>query len=1814
MRKKWTANCLRIGIATMLVIAGLGLWGQESLATTKYHSLEDMSEKEKEAYLLAKKYEDNQSMSMAISFPSKYFNKKSVKTSKISAGKQGILPSKYDSRNNGVVSTVKNQDISGCCWAFAIAESVQDSYASANSGTKLDLSEAQLAYFMYNQPTDGLSLLREDKVAGRNEDGKKVENGSCEFYNIGGNPWLSIFGISRGIGFTNENEVSFKDLLKAINKGKTYIPKESQCYPANEYRLTDAYIVSVDEESNVIKQMVMEKGAGTIAYNNSAEGYDYTTYAYYNPDSKPGKTNHAVTIVGWDDNYSRRNFFNEPEHDGAWLIKNSWGKGWGNAGYFWLSYDEPSIQSGTVYFYDADTCLYDHIYQYDGTMSYDTIEKEYTHSANVFTAKQSELLKAVSFHTVESNTDCEVRIYKNVKGEKPTDGDMVTELTGLYYKQPGYHSIELDDVIELEQGEVFSVVIKETLNGDATTIYVDRDHDNKWVVSDSSSEFGESYVSMDGMNWEDLSADGNSNVRIKAFADVKEEEIQGTLEFEEESYEVTANEPTILNVKMGNQIVNDKVHLTFTVDEVDGKDIADVDDLGNVTGKLAGKTKVTVAYAGQSATCELTVKVIPVEKIEKEIGYATKENPVKTRVGNKVQLEWSLQPIGAIADITWKIAEGKVGACVDQTNKFIASQSGLYRVIATATGVNGESVSEDFYVLAEYDLTECSDDITKMQYMPYDNRQMKFFTYASDDVNDYIVTFSDDSLLEDQYDYLYVYGVGVDCTLDTIYKDVDIIHNQNNENWLEDNDWEDEDWIEEDPATRCEYFGRYTGEELKERNLRIQGDKVVLVFVSDEYTTANGFRVTNIEATRPIESITTTENEITVEAGTNTMLKDLPFTFYPSDYNNEVLYRSDNEKIVTIDKDGTMHAQKEGSATITLLSFMNAGYGTGDYMNEDEDYWDEEEIPYVKATLKVIVTAMDLKSLTFKDSELVLTRNEKKQIDFVEELADKYVITYTSDHPGIVSVNEDGEIVAAGIGTATITASIGNLTSELSVTVSAPNPMTLDDLQSPHDYMDGMDEYYEYKSTNESVSCLKLRFDNRSELDSYDRLEVLDRDGNLIKKYRDWIGSATVIVPGNTVKFHLVTSMTAADDDYSDDDYGDDDFYYDDDDEDDASPSPSVAYGFRVKSIEEGVIPTAISLEDITLDISGYDDSSDCLNPKLEPEGAIADIRYELENTDIADILYDDYDNARAIQGKLNGETNITATAYGTDGNVIIGADGKPLAVTEKVTVKGNAIDSLEWRDENGNIVNEITMYNDDQVSAPIHVTPDDSTEKINFIFEPSDIVAANQYGNLVEFSTEELNIEEPMDVQVIAVSGTEKIRTEKALTIHVIPYNKEEYENDEIDVQKAQYYGLSFDEVGYNDGNNGKTAEEMTIEDIQSPHDYVYDTKVAWSYRSSGAESVKITFSKKTYLEYECDWVYIYNAAGDLLYYLTGSQIYDNNGIKIKDSKTLTIPGDGFKIGMSSDDDEGSEEWGFALTSIEPIVSDISPTDSEPDDSKPGSTDEKMSDEESEDVKKDDSTPDGSQEKTSDKEPEDVRKGESMPDDAGKKSSDEESEDLKKNDSTQDSQQEKSSDIKPKDVNKNESTAVGMNTNEKQSDVRTTNVKVSSLKLTGISHYLAPGKKLILSATVLPVNATNTTVVYKSSNVQYATVSKYGVVKATKKGAGKTVTITATAEDGSGVYETYKIKISKKPVKLIKVTAAKSAKAGEKVKIKVKVNPKKGAYTKVLYTCLTPEYAKVTPKGVVTINKNVNKKTVKIRVSTLDGTNKKKTIKIKVQ
>ena len=174
--------------------------------------------------------------------------------------------------------------------------------------------------------------------------------------------------------------------------------------------------------------------------------------------------------------------------------------------------------------------------------------------------------------------------------------------------------------------------------------------------------------------------------------------------------------------------------------------------------------------------------------------------------------------------------------------------------------------------------------------------------------------------------------------------------------------------------------------------------------------------------------------------------------------------------------------------------------------------------------------------------------------------------------------------------------------------------------------------------------------------------------------------------------------------------------------------------------------------------------------------------------------------------------------------------------------------------------------------------------------------------------------------------------------------------------------------------------------------------------------------------------------------------------------------------------------------------------------------------------------------------------------------------------------------------------------------------VKVTSIRLSGISKQIAAGKKLTLKAAVLPKTASNKKLLWKSSNTKVATVTQGGVVTLKKKTGSKKVTITATATDGSKKYASWKITSMKGIVKKIKITGSKPVKAGKKLKLKAKVTATKKANKKLLWTSGNTKYATVNAKGIVTTNKSAKGKTVKITAMATDGSGKKKTVKIKMK
>ena len=196
-------------------------------------------------------------------------------------------------------------------------------------------------------------------------------------------------------------------------------------------------------------------------------------------------------------------------------MRNSWGTGWGDAGYFYVSYydtvfacDEPN-----VVFDDAEPGgNYSGIYQYDplGWTSSYGYSSDSAWFANEFTASASDQLAAVSFYAAEPASS--YTLY---------EGDSLSSLTADgsgSLSVAGYHTVSLSSPAQLTSGQLFVVAVQLTTPGYDYPIPLETNIPG--YTSDATSAAGESFISYSGSAWTDLtscSGCGQANVCLKAF-------------------------------------------------------------------------------------------------------------------------------------------------------------------------------------------------------------------------------------------------------------------------------------------------------------------------------------------------------------------------------------------------------------------------------------------------------------------------------------------------------------------------------------------------------------------------------------------------------------------------------------------------------------------------------------------------------------------------------------------------------------------------------------------------------------------------------------------------------------------------------------------------------------------------------------------------------------------------------------------------------------------------------------------------------------------------------------------------------------------------------------------------------------------------------------------------------------------------------------------------------------------------------------------------------------------------------------------------
>ena len=367
----------------------------------------------------------------------------------------------YNAMSKNIITSVKDQTSgSELCWAFSAVSAAETSSIINKISSSPNYSEYQLGYFALNsaKTTDPLGLLKGDS-----------NSGGKSYYINGGNPRIAMLAMASGIGVVEE------DSNTAFSKASSTSSLDTKYeYSKNAATLKESRAV-YNSEISYVKDLVYTYGSVSTGLHYPDSSYESISkyikkvgsYASLNYTGSVG-SNHAVTIIGWDDNYSPDNFVQKPSKSGAWLIKNSWGTA--NNPYMWVSYEDSSLIEQESYAFNMQKAdAYDYNYQYDGSFSSAYLAVPNGQSiANVYTVSgnSKEQLSSVSILLYDDQVSYQVAVYKNPDTGKPASGTKVAEVkSSSPTTYPGLYNIKLPSPVTFSKGDRFSVVFTLSDNG-----------------------------------------------------------------------------------------------------------------------------------------------------------------------------------------------------------------------------------------------------------------------------------------------------------------------------------------------------------------------------------------------------------------------------------------------------------------------------------------------------------------------------------------------------------------------------------------------------------------------------------------------------------------------------------------------------------------------------------------------------------------------------------------------------------------------------------------------------------------------------------------------------------------------------------------------------------------------------------------------------------------------------------------------------------------------------------------------------------------------------------------------------------------------------------------------------------------------------------------------------------------------------------------------------------------------------------------------------------------------------------------------------
>lgn len=434
------------------------------------------------------------------------------------------LPEKFDLREEGRSTPVKDQGEFEFCWAHSVLASFESYLISKGLADKnIDLSEAHLAYFTFNgERNDAFS-----KYGGRDTRGGSP--GAANYYD-------ATASLARGYGAVDESLFPYG---KYKNK-KESIPKKytsDEMMTKSKYELTDAVFISADPKPtdydkpavDTAKRMLMENGA-LATQMNYPEGNNWLLKefgamnvkelkAYYEKDEVDSiaGAGHAVSIIGWDDTFNDfpsanvkdieiRNIIkkktevvdgNKPAGPGAWIVKDSYGSIIHGGGYFYMSYYSTNLFRYISFQGRKSTGK--QAYQYDGVGVGENMMRfdEKVAGANTYTARTDLMLDQLASYTPTADGTVNFKVYINQNGKSPVSGKLAYNKS-YKKKYSGYSRMDMSKKVAIPKGTKFSIVVTTKTNEGKYYAPFEVIDYTQPTVSPAAVRSGQSYIQQSG--------------------------------------------------------------------------------------------------------------------------------------------------------------------------------------------------------------------------------------------------------------------------------------------------------------------------------------------------------------------------------------------------------------------------------------------------------------------------------------------------------------------------------------------------------------------------------------------------------------------------------------------------------------------------------------------------------------------------------------------------------------------------------------------------------------------------------------------------------------------------------------------------------------------------------------------------------------------------------------------------------------------------------------------------------------------------------------------------------------------------------------------------------------------------------------------------------------------------------------------------------------------------------------------------------------------------------------------------------------------